>query len=133
MCNICTPTIKGDTDNMAKIMIVDDAAFMRMVIKDILKKNGHEVVAECIDGLDAVQKYPQFKPELVFMDIVMPNMEGIDALKKIMQMDPSARIVMCSSIGQQSVVTDALKSGALDFIVKPFDAAKVLEVIGKVI
>jgi len=133
MCNICTPTIKGDTDNMAKIMIVDDAAFMRMVIKDILKKNGHEVVAECVDGLDAVQKYPQFKPELVFMDIVMPNMEGIDALKKIMQMDPSARIVMCSSIGQQSVVTDALKSGALDFIVKPFDAAKVLEVIGKVI
>lgn len=133
MCNICTPTIKGDTDKMAKIMIVDDAAFMRMVIKDILKKNGHEVVAECVDGLDAVQKYPQFKPELVFMDIVMPNMEGIDALKKIMQMDPSARIVMCSSIGQQSVVTDALKSGALDFIVKPFDAAKVLEVIGKVI
>jgi two-component system chemotaxis response regulator CheY len=117
---------------MAKVKIVDDAAFMRMVIKDILKKNGHEVVAECVDGLDAVQKYPQFKPDLVFMDIVMPNMEGTDALKKIMQMDPSARVVMCSSIGQQSVVTDALKSGALDFIVKPFDAAKVLEVIGKV-
>ncbi|WP_406656711.1 response regulator [Methanolobus sp. ZRKC2] len=117
---------------MAKVMIVDDAAFMRMVIKDILKKNGHEVVAECVDGLDAVQKYPEANPELVFMDIVMPNMEGIDALKKIMEMDPGAKVVMCSSIGQQSVVTDALKSGAQDFIVKPFDATKVLEVIGKV-
>lgn len=117
---------------MVKVMIVDDAAFMRMVIKDILTKNGHEVVGECVDGLDAVNKYPQLKPELVFMDIVMPNMEGIDALKKIIEMDPAAKVVMCSSIGQQSVVTDALKIGALDFIVKPFDAAKVLEVISKV-
>ncbi|SFM15806.1 two-component system, chemotaxis family, response regulator CheY [Methanolobus profundi] len=123
----------GDMNKMVKVMIVDDAAFMRMVIKDILTKNGHEVVAECVDGLDAVNKYPQVKPELVFMDIVMPNMEGIDALKKIMEMDPAAKVVMCSSIGQQSVVTDALKTGAQDFIVKPFDAAKVLEVIGKVI
>ncbi|WP_214044536.1 response regulator [Methanomethylovorans sp.] len=117
---------------MAKVMIVDDAAFMRMVIKDILIKNGHEVVAEAVDGLDAVNKYPQVKPELVFMDIVMPNMEGIDALKNIMASNPDAKIVMCSSIGQQSVVTEALKLGAKDFIVKPFDAQKVLEVVKKV-
>lgn len=117
---------------MAKVMIVDDAAFMRMVIKDILTKNGHEVVAEAVDGLDAVKKYPQVKPELVFMDIVMPNMEGIDALKNIMATNPDAKVVMCSSIGQQSVVTEALKIGARDFIVKPFDAKKVLEVVKKV-
>ena len=116
---------------MAKVMIVDDAAFMRMVIKDILIKNGHEVVAEAVDGLDAVNKYPQVKPELVFMDIVMPNMEGIDALKNIMASNPDAKIVMCSWIGQQSVVTEALKLGAKDFIVKPFDAQKVLEVVKK--
>ncbi|AEH60442.1 response regulator receiver protein [Methanosalsum zhilinae DSM 4017] len=118
---------------MAKIMIVDDAAFMRMVIKDILTKNGHEVVGEAVDGLDAVNKYGELKPELVFLDIVMPNMEGIDALKKIIEMDNNAKVVMCSSIGQQSVVTEAIKVGAQDFIVKPFDASKVLEVVNKVI
>ena len=117
---------------MAKIMIVDDAAFMRMVIKDILTKNGHEVVAEAVDGLDAIEKYSQVNPELVFLDIVMPNMEGIECLKKIMEMDSNAKVVMCSSIGQQSAVTDAIKSGARDFITKPFDAVKVLEVVSKV-
>ena len=117
---------------MTKVMIVDDAAFMRMVIKDILTKNGHEVVAEAVDGLDAIEKFGQVNPELVFLDIVMPNMEGIECLKKIMEMDSNAKVVMCSSIGQQSVVSDAIKSGARDFIVKPFDAAKVLEVVSKV-
>lgn len=117
---------------MTKVMIVDDAAFMRMVIKDILTKNGHEVVAEAVDGLDAIEKFSQVNPELVFLDIVMPNMEGIECLKKIMDMDSNAKVVMCSSIGQQSVVSDAIKSGARDFIVKPFDAAKVLEVVSKV-
>ncbi len=117
---------------MTKVMIVDDAAFMRMVIKDILTKNGHEVVAEAVDGLDAIEKFSQVNPELVFLDIVMPNMEGIECLKKIMEMDSNAKVVMCSSIGQQSVVSDAIKSGARDFIVKPFDAAKVLEVVSKV-
>ncbi|MCK5659755.1 MAG: response regulator [Methanosarcinales archaeon] len=117
---------------MTKVMIVDDAAFMRMVIKDILTKNGHEVVAEAVDGLDAIEKFGQVNPELVFLDIVMPNMEGIECLKKIMEIDSNAKVVMCSSIGQQSVVSDAIKSGARDFIVKPFDAAKVLEVVSKV-
>jgi|SRR5665648_134402 len=117
---------------MTKIMIVDDAAFMRMVIKDILTKNGHEVVAEAVDGLDAIEKYNKVNPELVFLDIVMPNMEGIECLKKIMAINPNAKVVMCSSIGQQSVVSEAIKSGARDFIVKPFNATKVLEVVSKV-
>jgi len=115
-----------------RIMIVDDAAFMRMVIKDILTKNGYEVVAEAVDGEDGVQKYKESKPDLTFMDIVMPKMEGIDALRKILEFDPSAKVIMCSSIGQQSVVSDAITIGARDFIVKPFDAAKVVEVIQKV-
>jgi two-component system chemotaxis response regulator CheY len=115
-----------------RIMIVDDAAFMRMVIKDILTKNGYEVVAEAVDGEDGVQKYKEFKPDLTFMDIVMPKMEGIDSLKAILKFDPAAKVIMCSSIGQQSIVSDAITIGARDFIVKPFDAAKVLEVIKKV-
>ncbi|MCD4703904.1 MAG: response regulator [Methanosarcinaceae archaeon] len=118
---------------MAKVMIVDDAAFMRMVIKDILSKNGHEVVGEAVDGLDAVQKYSELKPDVVFMDIVMPNMEGTEALTKIMGMDPNAKVIMCSSIGQQSVVTEAITAGAQDFIIKPFDATKVLEALNNVI
>ena len=116
-----------------KVLIVDDAAFMRMVIKDILTKNGFEVVGEGADGEDGVQKYKDLKPDLTFMDIVMPKMEGIDALKAIMEYDPNAKVVMCSSIGQQSVVSDAITIGARDFIVKPFDAAKVLEVVQKVL
>ncbi|WP_259135469.1 response regulator [Methanosalsum natronophilum] len=118
---------------MADIMIVDDAAFMRMVIKDILTKNGHNVVAEAGDGLDAIEKYKESKPDLVFLDIVMPNMEGTDALKSIMEIDENAKVVMCSSIGQQSVVTEAINNGAQDFIVKPFDATKVLEVMNNVL
>ena len=116
-----------------KVLIVDDAAFMRMVIKDILTKNGYEVIGEGVDGEDGVQKYKDLKPDLTFMDIVMPKMEGIDALRAIMEHDPDAKVVMCSSIGQQSVVSDAITIGARDFIVKPFDAAKVLEVVQKVL
>ena len=116
-----------------KLLMVDDAAFMRMVIKDILTKNGFEVVGEGVDGEDGIQKYKDLKPDLTFMDIVMPKMEGIDALRAIMEYDPNAKVVMCSSIGQQSVVSDAITIGARDFIVKPFDAVKVLEVIQKVL
>ncbi|WP_292486872.1 response regulator [Methanohalobium sp.] len=118
---------------MAKVMIVDDAAFMRMVIKDILTKNGHEVVAEASDGTESVEKYPELKPDLVFMDVVMPTMEGTEALKKIMDMDSEAKVIMCSSIGQQSVVKEAIDIGAQDFIVKPFDADKVMEVVNRVV
>lgn len=113
-----------------EILIVDDAAFMRMILKNIIAPTGNEVI-EAVDGLDGVSKYKEHRPNLVMLDIIMPNMDGIECLKQIMAFDKNAKIVMCSSIGQQSVVNDAIKIGARDFIVKPFDAAKVLECITK--
>ncbi|MFH0903690.1 MAG: response regulator [Methanobacteriota archaeon] len=113
-----------------EILIVDDAAFMRMILKKIIAPTGNEVI-EAVDGLDGVSKYKEHKPNLVMLDIIMPNMDGIECLKQIMALDKNAKIVMCSSIGQQSVVNDAIRIGARDFIVKPFDAAKVLECIIK--
>lgn len=114
-----------------KILIVDDAAFMRMMIKDILTKNGYEVVGEAENGAIAVEKYADLKPDLVTLDITMPEMDGIEALKKIKQSDPSARVVMCSAMGQQAMVVEAIQSGAKDFIVKPFQADRVLEAVSK--
>lgn len=116
-----------------RILIVDDAAFMRMMIKDILSKNGFEVVGEAADGLQAVDKYAELKPDLVTMDITMPEMDGIEALKKIKEKDPSATIIMCSAMGQQAMVIDAIQAGAKDFIVKPFQADRVIEAISKAI
>lgn len=116
---------------MARIMIADDGVFMRMFIKNILTQNGHEVVAEAVDGQDAVNKYAETRPDIVLLDIVMPNLEGTVALRKIMEMDPAAKVVMCSANGQESVVTESLDMGALEFAVKPFDAAKVMDVIGR--
>jgi two-component system, chemotaxis family, chemotaxis protein CheY len=114
-----------------KIMIVDDAAFMRMMIKDILTKNGYEVVAEAADGAQAVEKYKEFQPDLVTMDITMPEMDGIAALKEIKKINSNAKVIMCSAMGQQAMVIDAIQAGAKDFIVKPFQADRVLEAIGK--
>ncbi|KAB2337520.1 response regulator [Cytobacillus depressus] len=114
-----------------KILIVDDAAFMRMMIKDILSKNGYEVVAEAADGAQAVEKYKETQPDLVTMDITMPEMDGISALKEIKKMNPNAKVIMCSAMGQQAMVIDAIQAGAKDFIVKPFQADRVLEAIGK--
>lgn len=110
-----------------RILIVDDAAFMRMMIKDILVKNGFDVVAEASDGAQAVEKFKEHSPDLVTMDITMPEMDGITALKEIKQIDPQAKIIMCSAMGQQSMVIDAIQAGAKDFIVKPFQADRVLE------
>ncbi|MCM1134826.1 MAG: response regulator [Clostridium sp.] len=119
---------------MAKnILIVDDAAFMRMMIKDILTKNGYNVVGEAENGLKAFEKYNELKPDLVLMDITMPELDGIGALKKIKSADPNAMIVMCSAMGQQAMVIEAIQSGAKDFIVKPFQADRVLEAVKKVI
>jgi two-component system chemotaxis response regulator CheY len=113
-----------------KILLVDDAAFMRMMLKKIISPTGHELV-EAVDGSDGVAKYKENKPNLVFLDIVMPNVDGIECLKQIMALDSNAKVIMCSSIGQQTVVNDAIKIGARDFIIKPFDAAKVLEAVSK--
>ena len=118
---------------MAKVMICDDAAFMRMMIKDILSKNGYEIVAEAENGQKAVEKYPECKPDLVLMDITMPEMDGIQALKKIKELDGAANVIMCSAMGQQAMVIEAIQSGAKDFIVKPFQAERVLEAVKKVI
>lgn len=114
-----------------RILIVDDAAFMRMMIKDILTKNNFEVVGEAADGAQAIEKYAELKPDLVTMDITMPEMDGIQALKAIKQNDPSAKIIMCSAMGQQAMVIDAISAGAKDFIVKPFQADRVVEAIEK--
>ena len=118
---------------MAKVLIVDDAAFMRMMIKDILEKNGFEVVGEANNGIKAVELYKKEKPDVVTMDITMPDMDGIEAVKAIKAFDPSAKIIMCSAMGQQTMVMDAIRAGAKDFIVKPFQADRVLEAIKKVL
>lgn len=119
---------------MAKnILICDDAAFMRMMIKDILTKNGYNVVGEAENGAKAVEKYQETKPDLVLMDITMPEMDGIQALKKIKSMDPNASVVMCSAMGQQAMVIESIQSGARDFIVKPFQPDRVLEAVKKAV
>ncbi len=120
--------------NMAKnILICDDAAFMRMMIKDILTKNGYNIAGEAENGVKAVEKYHETKPDLVLMDITMPEMDGIQALKKIKAADPNANVVMCSAMGQQAMVIDSIQSGAKDFIVKPFQADRVLEAVKKAV
>ena len=119
---------------MAKnILICDDAAFMRMMIKDILTKNGYTVVGEAENGAKAVEKYAELKPDLVLMDITMPEMDGIQALKKIKEADAGANVIMCSAMGQQAMVIESIQSGAKDFIVKPFQADRVLEAVRKVV
>jgi len=116
-----------------RVLVVDDAAFMRMMIKDILKKGGYQVVGEAEDGIKAVEKYKELKPDLVTMDITMPEMDGITAVKEIRNIDPNALIIMCSAMGQQAMVIDAIQAGAKDFVVKPFQPDRVLEAVKKVI
>ncbi len=115
------------------ILIVDDAAFMRMMIKDILSKNGYTVAGEAENGVKAIEKYNELKPDLVLMDITMPDKDGIQALKDIKAADPNAKIIMCSAMGQQAMVIESIQSGAKDFIVKPFQADRVLEAVKKVV
>jgi two-component system chemotaxis response regulator CheY len=114
-----------------RIMIVDDAIFMRMKLKDILEKNGYDVVAEAQNGADAIEKYRAERPDIVTMDITMPEMDGIEALKGIKKIDPAAKVIMCSAMGQQAMVMEAIQSGALDFIVKPFETDRVIDSIQK--
>ncbi|MCM1100913.1 MAG: response regulator [Clostridium sp.] len=119
---------------MAKnILICDDAAFMRMMIKDILSKNGYNVAGEAENGLKAVEKYKEVNPDLVLMDITMPEMDGIQALKEIKKLDAGALVIMCSAMGQQAMVIESIQAGAKDFIVKPFQADRVIEAVKKVV
>lgn len=116
-----------------RVLIVDDAVFMRMMIKDILNKNGYEVVGEADNGLKAIEKYKEVTPDLVLMDITMPEMNGIEAVKNIKGLDPEAKIIMCSAMGQQTMVIESIQAGAKDFIVKPFQADRVLDAVRKVV
>ena len=116
-----------------KVLIVDDAAFMRMMIKDILTKNGYEVVGEAENGDVAVKLYEELKPDVVTMDITMPEKDGISALKEIKVKDPAAKVIMCSAMGQQAMVMESIQAGAKDFIVKPFQKDRVLQALEKVL
>ncbi len=116
-----------------KILLVDDAAFMRMMLKDTLTKNGYTDLYEAVDGADAVEKFSEVQPDLVIMDITMPNKDGLEALKEIRAKDGSANIVMCSAMGQESMVMEAVRSGAKDFIVKPFKADRVLKTVNNIL
>lgn len=115
------------------ILIVDDAAFMRMMIKDILTKNGYEVIGEAENGARAIERYRELAPELVIMDITMPEVDGITAVKEIRKINGDSKIIMCSAMGQQAMVIESIQAGAKDFIVKPFQADRVLEAVKKVI
>ncbi|MBZ4686964.1 MAG: two-component system, chemotaxis family, chemotaxis protein CheY [Clostridia bacterium] len=114
-----------------RVLVVDDAAFMRMMIKDILNKNGYEVAGEAENGVKAVELYKELKPDLVTMDITMPEKDGIAAVKEIKQIDSDARIIMCSAMGQQMMVMEAIQAGAKDFVVKPFQQERVIQALEK--
>lgn len=116
---------------MAKILVTDDAAFMRMQLKDNLTKLGHEVVGEAENGRDAIEKHQELSPDLITMDITMPEMNGVEAVKEIKKKDPYVKIIMCSAMGQQSMVLDAIQAGATDFIVKPFNEERIEEALNK--
>lgn len=118
---------------MASVLVVDDAAFMRMTLKKMLEAHGHRVVAEAADGIEAVKKYAEARPEVVLLDITMPEMNGVEALKKIKEIDSAARVVICSAMGQQAMVAQAIQFGAKDFVVKPFEEDRLIAAVEKVI
>ena len=116
---------------MARVLVVDDAAFMRKMVSDALVKGGHEVVGEAANGNEAVDRYRELRPEVTTLDITMPDKDGLAALQEIIALDPDARVVMCSALGQESKVLESIKLGARDFVVKPFQPDRVLEAVGK--
>ena len=116
---------------MARVLIVDDAAFMRKLLIDALTSGGHEVIGEAGNGIEAVALYQELKPELTTLDITMPEKDGLTALAEIMVIDPTAKVIMCSALGQEGKVLEAVKLGAKDFVVKPFQAPRVLEAVEK--
>lgn len=117
---------------MAKLLVVDDAAFMRMTIRQMLEPQGHEVVGEAGNGIEAVKKFIELKPDIVLLDITMPEMNGVEALKRIKELDSTARVIICSAMGQQSMVAQAIQAGAKDFIVKPFEADRLVAAVERV-
>lgn len=124
--------MKGKEVMSKKVLICDDASFMRKMLGETLEKLGCTVVGEATDGIDVVNKYKELNPDVVFMDITMPNKDGITALKDIMSIDSDAKVIMCSAMGQQCMIVDSIKAGAVDFVVKPFVTKKIAEAIAKV-
>jgi two-component system chemotaxis response regulator CheY len=116
-----------------RVLVCDDAIFMRTMIGDILTSAGYEVVGEAETGLQAIERYKELRPDLVTMDIVMPDMGGIEAVREIVRADPNAKILMCSAMGQQALVVEAIQAGAKDFVVKPFQPSRVLEAVQRVL
>jgi two-component system, chemotaxis family, chemotaxis protein CheY len=116
---------------MARVLVVDDAAFMRKMVSDALASGGHEIVGEAGDGIEAVARYQELRPEVTTLDITMPEKDGLSALREIMAFDPGARVVMCSALGQESKVLESIKLGAKDFVVKPFQTDRVLGAVAK--
>jgi two-component system, chemotaxis family, chemotaxis protein CheY len=116
---------------MARVLVVDDAAFMRKMVSDALTRGGHEVIGEAGNGAEAVARFQELRPEVMTLDITMPEMDGLAALKEIIGLDPTARVVMCSALGQESKVLESIRLGAKDFVVKPFQADRVLDAVGK--
>lgn len=117
---------------MAKVLVVDDAAFMRMSIQKMLAANGHEMIGEAENGVEAIKKYMELKPDIVLLDITMPEMNGVEALKEIKAKDPAAKVVICSAMGQQAMVAQAIQNGAKDFVVKPFEVDRLIAAIDRV-
>lgn len=118
---------------MARVLVVDDAAFMRMTIKKMIESDGYTVVGEAGNGAEAVQKYMELQPDAVLLDITMPEMNGVDALKRIKEFDPKAKVIICSAMGQQAMVAQAVQSGAKDFIVKPFEKDRLVAALKRVL
>jgi two-component system chemotaxis response regulator CheY len=118
---------------MKRVLVADDASFMRQMIRDIIEPEGYEVVGEASDGVEVIDKFLELRPDLVMMDIVMPKRSGIDAVKGIKQEDPGAVVVMCSALGQETLVMEAIQAGAKDFIVKPFKPDAVVSTLSKVL
>ena len=115
-----------------KILITDDAIFMRGILKKIIKDTPHEVIGEASNGLECIEKYKELQPDLVIVDITMPEMDGLQALKELKKIDKSVKVIMCSAMGQQMMVMEAIQSGALDFIVKPFQPDRIIDAIHRV-
>jgi len=117
----------------AKILIVDDARFMRMLLKDILVKAGYDVIGEAANGKEAIELYKKLKPDLVTMDIIMPDMSGVDVVRELKKIDPNVKVIMVTAIGQQALVEEAIEAGAKDYIVKPFQSSRVIEAVERVL
>ncbi len=116
---------------MKKVLIVDDTKFMRNILAGILKKKDLEIAGEAVNGREAIEKYKELRPDIVTMDIIMPEIDGIQAVKEIMKFDPNAKILMCSAMGQQALVIEAIQAGAKDFVIKPFQPTRVLEAVDR--